>query len=69
MSSFMSEIHYNIGPTTEGIFNYAIITYKLLDSSLYVMSQTSKVLLNLAKYLKNLPICFFFLINLVKTNP
>ena len=39
MSSFMSEIHYNIRPVG-GIFCYVIITCKVLNSSLYVTSQT-----------------------------
>ena len=67
MSSFMSEIHYNIRPTSssfEGIFNYVIITCKVLDSSLYVTShpfpaQSSKIskksnylLISLIKHVK-----------------
>ena len=69
MSSFMSEIHYNIGPTLfyfEGIFNYVIITCKVFNSSLYVTSlsfpaQSSKIS---RKYNSVL----ISLIKLVKTN-
>ena len=50
MISFMSELNYNIGPTTfsfERTFNYVIRTCKVVDSVLYAThtfpAQSSKI--------------------------
>ena len=70
MISFMSEINYNIGPTTfsfERTFNYVIRTCKVVDSLLYATSHTFPA--QSSKISKKSNSVLISLIKPVKTNP